>query len=202
MRKLSLFLVGLTVLILSACQPKTNVENTSNASGQKAENSVLHSGSSLKIAYIDSDDFMDRYFYVQVLKDELEGDTKAKMETLKKKQKAYEKDAAYFQKQLNAGNLSEAAAQPIYEKLMKRQQELYDLNQKYSDQLSQKEALMNNRIFDTLQNFIDELNATMHYDMILTKNQMTNILYINDQFNITDTVVNALNARYKSSKEK
>ncbi len=202
MRKLNVLLVGLTMVLLSACQPKANENNTNNAPAQTKDNAVVRSGSGLKIAYIDSDDFMNRYFFVQVLKDELEGDTKAKMATLQKKQKAYEKDAAYFQKQLNAGNLSESAAQPIYEKLMKRQQELYDLNQKYTDQLSQKEALMNNRIFDTLQSYINEMNKTMHYDMILTKNQMTNILYINDQFNITDTVVNALNARYKSAEKK
>jgi outer membrane protein len=201
MKNFSLVLLIVVVFVLSSCQPK---EKTAPATKQSVsqEVSTTNMASGLKIAFVNTDSFMERYFYVQILKKDLEDETNAKMATLQKKQKSYEKDAAYFQKQLDAGSISEANAQPIYQKLMERQQKLYELNQTYSNQLSQKEAVMNGRIADSLQNFINILNRDNQYDLILTKNMMTNILYANPAFDITDTVINGLNARYHEEEKK
>ncbi len=201
MKNFSLVLLTVVVFVLSSCQPK---EKTAPATKQSVsqEVSTTNMASGLKIAFVNTDSFMERYFYVQILKKDLEDETNAKMATLQKKQKSYEKDAAYFQKQLDAGSISEANAQPIYQKLMERQQKLYELNQTYSNQLSQKEAVMNGRIADSLQNFINILNRDNQYDLILTKNMMTNILYANPAFDITDTVINGLNARYHEEEKK
>jgi outer membrane protein len=208
MKKFSILILVVIAIVFASCQQNKAVENSK-------KKSVSDSGSSMKIAYVDTDEFMNRYFFVQVLRKELETETAAKTKTIEDKQKAfekkgksYEKDAKYFQEQMQKGSLSEQSAAPIYQKLLEREQQLgveqqgmYQLQQEYANQLSQKEAQMNAKIFDSLNNYTQLFNKEANYDLILTKNPMTNILVINEGWDITDEIVDGLNARYKEDKE-
>lgn len=53
-------------------------------------------------------------------------------------------------------------------------------------------------IQDSIRNFIDEFNATRHYDAILNK---AATLYIDPALDITNEVVEGLNARYNKQKK-
>lgn len=149
----------------------------------------------LKIAYIDADSIMVQYLLVEELMSALEKRGLELENDLQKKQQLYEKDAAYFQEQVRKGSISEESATVIYEKLMKKQQELMNLRDKYAQEVGYLESQMNKQLLDNVANYL-ERNNNFQYDYILNYSYTGDILLKNPTFNITDSVVEGLNKEY------
>lgn len=181
-------LAGLIVLYFIVLKPNDNLPGIAM---QKA------SGSSVTIAYVNSDSVLANYTLVKSMREELEKNTKRLETELKNKQASFEKDAAYFQEQVNRKSISEASAQEIYGKLMAEQQKLYELRDQYSTQISQKEFDMNQLLLDSLDNFLKRYNKKMNFDYIFSYNKGGSILTANDSLDITKEVINLLNSEYK-----
>jgi len=119
---------------------------------------------------------------------------------LQKKQSQYEADASYFQEQVQKGALSEASAQEIYNKLMQKEQDLYQLREQYSQQMMQMEAEMNKKLLDKVSDFLNK-NNNFSYDYILNYTYNGDILLTNPDYDITSFVVEGLNKQYLSDKK-
>ncbi|MCM1153637.1 MAG: OmpH family outer membrane protein [Muribaculum sp.] len=67
-------------------------------------------------------------------------------------------------------------------------------------QSAMEQTLMNNQkiLTDSIQNFIEEYNKTRHYDAIFYKGAA---VYIDPRLDITDEVIEGLNARYNKVKK-
>ena len=154
-----------------------------------------HSGTN-SIVFVNSDMLLQKYELVKRLSDQLEKERKDKNGDFKAKQKAYEDDASYFQEQVQKQTISEQSAQKIYEQLMVRQQELSQLQDQYSSELSQKEYEMNTILLDSVRNYLTRLNKKYNYDYILSYNTAGNIFYAKDTFDITQQVLDGLNKEY------
>ncbi|MCX6234769.1 MAG: OmpH family outer membrane protein [Bacteroidetes bacterium] len=183
--------VGMVILyfiILSHPTPKQKkIRNTTNTIGQ-----------SIKIAYVNSDSILANYILAIDKKKELEAKSQ-KLETeILAKQNGFEKDASYFQEQVNKNALSQQSAQQIYEELMKEQQKIYDLQQQYTAELAQNEMDINSMLLDTLTNFLKRYNLVDGYDYILGVNRAGNVFYTNEQFDITQEVIDGLNEEFQS----
>ena len=112
------------------------------------------------------------------------------------KQKAFEKDAAYFQEQVNKKTISEQSAQQIYGKLQQEQQRIMELRNRYMADLQQSEMQMNMTLLDTVTNFLKRYNKDGKFDYILSYTKGGNVLLANDSLDITNSVVRALNEEY------
>lgn len=155
---------------------------------------------SVTVAYVNSDSILANYSLVKDMRAELEKNS-AKLEAeLKNKQTAYEKDAAYFQDQVNKRTISEASAQEIYGSLMAEQQKLYELREKYSADLAKQEFDMNTLLLDSLNNFLKRYNTKMNFDYIFSYARGGNILTANDSLDITNEVLRLLNDEYRENK--
>jgi outer membrane protein len=157
---------------------------------------VAESGLPLKIAYVNSDSILANYKMAIIKKNELESKSNALQAEIAQKQKAFEKDANYFQEQVNKNALSQQSAQEIYEELMKEQQKIYSLQDQYSAELSQNEMDINMMLLDTLTNFLKRYNIPYGYDYILGFNKAGNIFLTNEKYDITDAVIEGLNKEY------
>lgn len=157
---------------------------------------VASSGSN-SIVFVNSDVILQNYELVNKLTAQLDNDRKKKDADFSTRQKAYEDDAAYFQQQVQQQNISEASAQQIYEQLMLKQQELYQLQDQYASELAQKEFEMNVILLDSVRNFLTRLNTTYEYDYILSYNTAGNIFLAKDTFDITNQVLEGLNKEYQ-----
>lgn len=187
-------LVGLAVLYFIVLKPSAS-DNPNFALMQKA------SSGSVTVAYVNSDSILTHYEMVKLMRTELETKT-ANLETeLKKKQAAFEKDAAYFQDQVSKKTISEASAQEIYSQLMAEQQKLYDLREQYSSEISKQEYELNLLLLDSLNNFLKRYNKKMNFDYILSYNKGGNILTANDSLDITNDVIKLLNEEYSTAKK-
>ncbi|PKP02121.1 MAG: hypothetical protein CVU14_03990 [Bacteroidetes bacterium HGW-Bacteroidetes-9] len=188
-----LLFLGLVVLYFIVLKP-------GKGSDQNMAMLKKTAGNSVTVAYVNSDSILVHYDLVKSMRNELESKTTLLETELKKKQAAFEKDAAYFQDQVNKKTISEASAQEIYSQLMGEQQKLYDLREQYSSEISKQEYDLNLLLLDSLNNFLKRYNKNAGFDYILSFNKGGSILTANDSLDITNEVILELNKEYAKSK--
>lgn len=159
------------------------------------------SGSSVTVAYVNSDTILAKYALVDQMRKELEKSTAQYESDLQKRQTAFEKDASYFQEQVSKKTISEASAQEVYGSLMQEQQKLYELREKYSSDIAKREFDMNQLLLDSLNNFLKRYNQKMNFDYIFSYNRGGSILTANDSLDITQQVLDQLNEEYKEKND-
>lgn len=187
--------IGLIVLYFLILKPGSSTD-TVMAVSQK-----LSSGATT-IAYVNSDSILEHYNLVKSMREELEQKSAVMEAELKRKQASFEKDAAYFQEQVNKKTISEESAQEIYAQLMAEQQKLYELKEKYSAEIAQQEYQLNLVLVDSLNNFLGRYNEKMGFDYIFSYNRAGNILFANDSLDITSQVLKLINEEYGISSSK
>lgn len=180
-----ILLIGLIVLYFIILKPDNSEILINGVSGKT------------KIAYVNSDSILAHYDLVKSMRDELQQNTVSLENELKNKQTAFERDAAYFQDQVNKKSISEQSAQEIYGKLMNEQQKIYSLREQYSSQIAQKEFAMNQLLLDSLNNFLKRYNTKYKFDYILSYTRGGSILTANDSLDITKEVIESLNTEFK-----
>lgn len=186
-------LLGLIILYFIILKPGNKKVDDSLSLNQK-----LSSGN-LSLAYVNSDSILVHYDLVKSMRTSLESKTSALESELKRKQAAFEKDAAYFQEQVDKKTISEASAQEIYAQLMAEQQKLYELREKYSAEIAQQEYELNIVLVDSLNNFLKRYNEQMNFDYIFSYSRGGNILVANDSLDITEKVIRLINEEYSAS---
>lgn len=186
----TLLFLGLIILYFLVLKPDRMPSNAV----QKASSGVL------SVAYVNSDTLLANYDLVKQMREELEKSSVQYENELQNKQSAFEKDAAYFQDQVNKKTISEASAQEVYSSLMSEQQKLYELREKYSTELAKKEFDMNQLLLDSLNNFLDRYNKKAKFDYIFSYNKGGSILTANDSLDLTDEVLQLLNAEFEKQK--
>jgi len=168
----------------------------------KAAMALQKSGArSISVVFVNIDSLNEKYEFVKVLRNDLEGTGKRLQTEVLSEQSAFEKEAADFQKQVAANAISEEKAKIVYEELMKKQQGLADKKEKYTQQVANMELNMNMRLLDTITNFLKRYNKTYKFDYILTYKTAGDILIANDTLDITNDVVKSLNKEYKEKKK-
>lgn len=183
----ALLFIGLIILYFVVLKS----DNQPTSAIQKA------SSGSMTLAFVNSDTLLANYNLVKQMREELEKSSTQYERELQNKQSAFEKDAAYFQDQVNKKTISESSAQEVYSSLMAEQQKLYDLREKYSTELAKREFDMNQLLLDSLNNFLARYNKKMNFDYILSYNKGGSILAANDSLDLTDEVLQLLNAEFE-----
>ena len=120
---------------------------------------------------------------------------------LNDKYKALQADQADFERKYkNNIYATPERAQEEYNRIVKKEQEIIQLEQQLTAEF-EKEGLEKNQILrDSISQFIKEYNEQKGYDYILTK-LGENILYANETLNITKEIVDGLNSRYAASQK-
>lgn len=155
-------------------------------------------GGELQVAFVNTDKILDKYLLVKKLSKELQAEEDKREKQIADRQKAYEKDAAYFQEQVQRNTISESSAQTIYEQLMQEQQGIMDMHDQFNSELAQKEFDMNTVLLDSISNYLERMNSNGEFDYILSSNRGGSILFAKDAFDITQEVIDGLNADYSA----
>lgn len=187
--------VGIIILYFILLKPGADDDSIAVAAQSKAARSG-------NIAYVNSDSLMTHYDLVKSMRADLETKSRQLEQELSRKQSAFEKDAGYFQEQVQKKSISEASAQEIYSSLMAEQQKLYELREQYAGEISRNEYELNLILIDSLNNFLKRYNQKYHYDYILSYSHGGNILVANDSLDITRDVLKKLNKEYNSKSKK
>jgi outer membrane protein len=185
-------LVGLVVLYILYFTSKGDGKHPSMTQTlDKAKNGAI------SVAFVNNDSILANYDLVIKMKKELQAKGDRYSAEVAAKQSSFEKDAAYFQEQVQKKTLSDQSAQEIYQRLMENQQKITDLRDRYASELQLSEADMNVALLDSVMNFLHRYNHKYKFDYILGFNKGGNILYANDTLDITNDVLKELNLEYK-----
>jgi outer membrane protein len=97
----------------------------------------------------------------------------------------------------NNGFLSRERAEQAQQKLAKKEQELQQLEAKLTQDIMIENQKLTQQLADSVINFLQEYNADGRYHMILSNNAKDNVLMAAEQYDITEEVISAMNARCK-----
>lgn len=165
-----------------------------------AENVVV-AGGNLPIAYLNLDSVLTQYQFAIEASDKLmtkQEDARLKLNT---KARTLQSEAADFQRKLeNGAFMSRDRAEQKQQELLKKQNDLQELEAKLTNDIMLENQKLNMQLADTINNFLREFNADGRYQVIFANAGKDNILQAADGYDITAEVVEALNTRYNKKK--
>ena len=130
------------------------------------------------------------------------GKEEASRADFNEKYKVFQQDAVEFQRKVqNNGFLSMERAQKEQQRLAKAEQDLAQLNQTLTNELMMEQDKLNRQLRDTLMNYLDEYTKAKPYKVILSNTLGDNVLYGAKSVDITNEIVEVLNARHAASKK-
>ncbi len=181
---------------------------TVNPWAKKAGEAVEAQGELLPIAVVNTDSILQHYTLAVESSDKLQAQYEESMVKLDTKAKAFQKeyetfqqDVINFQKKVEAGAFlsreraesEQARLQKKEQQLMAKQQELENLRQQLSSDFMNQQAALTQQLQDSVQACLRDMNADGHYHLILNDAVLLNKTA---GYDITDEVIEALNARY------
>ena len=179
------FLALATVLVFAQCTDKNN--NASTTSNVAPVAGVAGS-SNMKIAYVEIDSLLTKYNFWNDLNEAMISKEENIRTTLNEKGKKLEAEAREFEQEQM--------------RLMKQQQDLQALQQKLSAELADENQKNSLQLRDSINSFLKIYNQNKGYDLIISNTGFDNLLYANPAYNITQEIIDGLNARYTSSTTK
>ena len=185
-----------TVLVFAQCAGNTNA-------GAPAPTSPAAGGSlNMKIAYVEIDSLLSKYNFWKDLNEQMIKKEENIRTTLNEKGKKLEAEAREFERKIqNNGFATRERAEQEQARLVKQQQELQALQQKLAEELAVENQNYNLQMRDSINSFLKTYNQTKGYDLIISNTGFDNLLYGNPAYNITDEIVEGLNARYAPAKK-
>ena len=157
----------------------------------------------MPLAYINLDSLLTNYEYSKHLQDEFMKKAESNQATLNEQGRALESEMRDFQRKVeNNAFFDQDRAKREQERILKRQQEFQELNQKLNNQMLQDQNAMNIALRDTIMSQVKTYNALYgHYQLILSNSLNDNILYSDDLYDITAEVIEYMNKQYAAKKD-
>ena len=200
MKKTNIILNGL--MALAIVLGFTQCANNNNAAAPSAPAGVAGS-SNMKIAYVEIDSLLTKYNFWNDLNEQMIKKEENIRTTLNEKGRKLEKEAQEFQRKYeNNGFINPERAQQEYQRIQKQQQELAELQQKLAEELAAENQKNSLQMRDSINSFLKVYNQAKGYDLIISNTGFDNLLYANPAYNITNEIVEGLNARYNPNMKK
>lgn len=154
----------------------------------------------LRIAYVKADSVILNYDMAQDLHDDFTKKQEAYTTEYGTKRQVFEREAAAFQEKLQRGGfLTEERAVQERDRLLGKEQEVLKLDQELSSKLAEIQQQNNQKILDSLMDYLKRYNEKAQYSYILNG---ADVLVGDEAHNITAAVVEALNQEYQANKTK
>ena len=154
------------------------------------------SARALKIAYVDIDTLLTNYNLWIELNETMISKEEDVRATLNEKAKSLQSDYEEFERKLNNNAFAtRERAEAEQNRILKKREELEQLQERLTNEL----AIENNKnslLFrDSINAYIRDYNKEHGYNIILSRIG-DNILYIDNAMNITQDIIDGLNARH------
>ena len=201
MKKTNFILNGFLALAIGLMFAQCAGNN--NASTTSAPVAGTTGSSNMKIAFVEIDSLLTKYNFWNDLSEQMLKKEENIRTTLNEKGKKLETEAREFDRKIqNNGFASRERAEQEQARLMKQQQELQELQQKLANDLAAENQKNSLELRDSINSFLNEYNKSKGYDLIISNTAFDNLLYGNPALNITNEIVEGLNARYNPSIKK
>jgi outer membrane protein len=153
------------------------------------------------IAYVNIDTVVFRFNMYSDRREELLAKQKKAETELNLKGSQYEKGVKDYQDKVNKGLVTRATAAEMEQSLYQQQQELVSLRDKLQSDLLEEDQVMNRQILEYITTYLEENKEEYNYQYIFGKSFGSVVLYGNSAFDITQSVLEGLNLKYKTEKK-
>ncbi|HPA86380.1 MAG TPA: OmpH family outer membrane protein [Bacteroidales bacterium] len=198
MKKLTAALFVILFLAIAALFVLHFAGRGKSETGTTAGSQVINTGG---IAYVNIDTVVFKFnMYADRRADLLEKQRNAEAE-LNSKGSQYERGIKDYQDKVNKGLVTRATAAEMEQALYQQQQELVSLRDKLQTDLLEEDQVMNRQILEYITSYLEENKDKYNFQYIFGKSFGSNVLYGNSEFDITQQVVDGLNAKYQTEKK-
>ena len=149
------------------------------------------------LVYINNDSLLSNYVYFQDMQNEF-ADKQSEMEAeLNLRSRQYEASALDFQNKVQKGLVTRREAAELEQQLLQEQQDLLQFRDNLSMQLAEEEQVSNRRLINNIMEYLVEYNKNYNYQFIFSNSFGDNMLFANEQLDITKSVLEGINEKYK-----
>ena len=182
MKKFFLAAVGLSMM--ASCSQPAAVENTD---------------SGIRLAYVRIDSLQSQYEYFEELALELIEEEKVLVEDLQRRQQTLQENIALYQQE--APKMSARQREANEADLMRVQQQYLQVEQAAQSQMMKRQNDLTLVMREDMNSAIEVLKEELNLDFILLYEEGGQIIYANDEFDITERMVNMLNENRETPSE-
>jgi len=179
--------IALLALISSGCK---NTGNTNNAATKSSG-----------IVYVELDSVIAHFDMAKDKSDQLMEKQKNSEAELNNKSQSFQRDYQDYVSKAQKGLITRATAAEMEQNLQQQQQYLLNLRDQLAGTLSEESAVAQRQILEYIDKYIVEYNKAHNYQYILAKQFPGQVLYADPSLDITNAVVEGLNAKYKAEKK-
>ncbi len=154
--------------------------------------------SELRVAYINSDSVLQHYEYLKANRVQLEAKTKKIEQEYRNRAQGLQNEITAYQR--NVTNMTLGQVKAVEEDLGKKQQNLQMYQQTISQQLMEEEAKLNKELYDRVTAYLKKFAAEKDLHFVLKFDVSSDVLYAGDALDVSQDVINGLNAEYQQEK--
>ena len=184
---LALAIAGLIILHF------TGIGSSKGSGGFSSSVTPVEDG---QIFYVQIDTVLANYDMAIDLADELERSFASSDAEFATQQNAYQQEVTDYQDRYNRGLLTRSEATNIEQELYTKQQQLLELQQSLSDELTEQQTVMNRQLIDAIMRYLEENSQNYNYRYVLGASFGGNVLYAHEGLDITQSVIDGLNEAY------
>ncbi len=199
MKNLSLSLFAVLILAVAVLY-FLHFSGDTKKSTTVSENGIATS-TAQGVAYVNIDTVIFKFDMFSDRREDLMAKQKKAEAELTSKGTQYERNARDYQDKVNKGLVTRATAAEMEQSLMQQQQELVSLRDNLQSNLMEEEQVMNRQILEYITSFLEENKSEYNYQFILGKSFGSVVLYSDGGLDITQRVLEAINAKYKTEKK-
>lgn len=185
------------VLMFTQCADYKSNGSTNNAPA------AVSGPANMKIAYVEIDSLLTKYRFWNDLNEMMIKKEENIRTTLNEKAKDLDSEMREFQRKLeNNGFASRERAEQENLRISQKQRDLQQLQEKLSNELQAENQKNSLQLRDSINSFLKIYNKDKGYSLIISNTGFDNLLYADPAFNITNEIVEGLNARYVPASKK
>jgi len=185
-----------SIMFAVSCQnaDKTNAEEQNTEESVKAE---IPAGS---IVYFNIDKVVEGYKMALDKRSEVEGKVATIQKEVDRRQKNLENAINDFTNKINKGLITSAAAAETEKKLKQQEMTFQQFAQAKQQEIMEEQQVMVNQIMDAIRTYVEQYNIEKGYSMIIANQAGIPIMVGDSNLDITDEVLEGLNAEYEQNK--
>ncbi|WP_108823199.1 OmpH family outer membrane protein [Dysgonomonas sp. Marseille-P4361] len=194
---LAVAIIVLFILFFTSNKNSTPQTTTTLAFSEGDSTSVL------PIAYVNVDTLLTHYNFYKDSFEELAAEEKKITATAEQKKRQLESEYNTFNQKLQKNAfLSQEQFDSEANRIRNLEANIQNSLQKLQADIMQKQAKMNTQIFDSIRVNLNDYNKKANYQIIFSNTGFDNILVAKDSYDITKTIVDKMNSRYKKEQAK
>lgn len=194
-------ILAAAIICLFVMQLSGNKRSATTAAAVKVGTDSLGSSNAFPVAYINVDSLLQKYNFSIDLNEQIlkkQENARASYTQRARSLQAEVKDFQY--KMQNGAFATRERAEQEQQRLMKKEQELQELDNRLTRELMEQTQAMNEQLRDTVVRCLKQYNQDHGYQIIFSNTAGSPIFLADDAYNITSEIIEYLNKRYAGTK--